>query len=352
MSRQFTWILTALLLLAACTSPASAPAPQQQSPTAAAPAVSPTPQPAPVAASGELFGGEPGVTVEQVESIDTYRMHVEVTSDGQRTLLVEVNHVKNPLAEDDQVTIYQDGNPTSANVRYVGDTLYLNNGAKWTVISQFNLAEMTIVTPADMAKAAPLLRVVGQEEVSGRNTVHLQGDKESIPDIQYGADVLDVKIAEDARLDIWLDVEERFLVKMLFSLTMNGKTFTTEFLYYDFNAPIVVEIPTDVEAVAPPTPMPGEVLALLGFDFPIPAGAQFSVVGRTANIQTNFSLDESRTYLEESMAAAGFTQMGDPVERAKDEFSYIFQQDDRIITANIFSVMAGKTTIQIGTAKK
>ena len=68
-----------------------------------------------------------------------------------------------------------------------------------------------------------------------------------IPDIETGSDSLSVKNADDSQLDLWLDAGERFIVKLFFSLTLEGKTFTTEFLYYDFNAPIVVEVPTNVE---------------------------------------------------------------------------------------------------------
>ncbi|MBI3959572.1 MAG: hypothetical protein HY328_12255 [Chloroflexi bacterium] len=338
------------LALAACgnnnSAPTDAPAAQR-----AAPTVIPVQEKA-ASPAAEAVGGDPALTVEQVDSIETYRMHVEVTSEGKPSVIVEVAHVKTPLAEDDQVTLYQNDKPTTVDVRYVNETLYLNNGEKWTVISTFNLAELTVVTPAGMAAAAPLLHLAGREEMSGRTTLHLQGDKEVIPDIQAGADSLSVKNADDAQLDLWLDAEERFIVKLRFSLTLEGKTFTTEFLYYDFNASIVVEVPSNVEEITgPPTPMPGEIVALLGFDFPIPAGSQLSIVARTANILTPFSVAEARAHLEEAMTAAGFTQVGDPVERAKDEFFYTFQRDDRTVTANVFSVVAGKTTIQIGAAK-
>lgn len=364
MAKQILLLLAgSLLLLSGCGNSSPEPAAQTQTvaPTVAAAAEKPTEatSPAPAAeveksapAAAQPFGGEPAVTVEQIDSIETYRMRVEVMSEGEPTAQIEVAHVKTPLAEEDKVTLYQNGEPIQVDVRFVNDVLYLNNGEKWTVISTFNLAELTVVTPTGLASAAPDMTLVGEEEVSGRTTLHLQGDKTIIPDIQAGSDSLSVKGADAAQLDLWLDAEERFIVKLLFSLTLEGKTFTTEFLYYDFNAPIVVEVPTNVEEVnAPPTPMPAEVVALLGFDFPIPEGSQLSVVARTANIVTPFSVAEARTHLEEAMAAAGFTQMGQPEERAKDEFFYTFQRDDRTVTANVFSVLAGKTTIQIGAAK-
>lgn len=354
MAKQFLLLLAAsLLLLAGCgnNDPAQASPTEAAAPTVAAVAEKTT-EPTAAPSDAKPFGGEPALTVEQIDSIETYRMRVEVTSEGQPTAQIEVAHVKTPLAEDDQVTLYQNGEPIQVDVRFVNDVLYLNNGEKWTVISTFNLAELTVVTPAGLASAAPDMTLVGEEEVSGRKTLHLRGDKNVIPDIQAGSDTLSVKGADAAQLDLWLDADERFIVKLLFSLTLEGKTFTTEFLYYDFNAPIVVEVPTNVEEVnAPPTPMPAEIVALLGFDFPIPEGAQLSVVARTANIVTPFSVAEARTHLEESMAAAGFTQMGEPEERAKDEFFYTFQRDDRTVTANVFSVVEGKTTIQIGAAK-
>jgi len=361
--RNILLFICVLLLLAACNNPAApTPATRQETeraaPTVAAPAASNTPtqaaptQEATQSGTTAAFGGDPALTVQQVDSIETYRMHVEVMSEGKPSVVVEVAHVKNPTAEDDHVTLYQNDVPMRVNVRYVGDTLYLNDGEKWVVISTFNLAELTVITPAGMATAAPALTLIGEEEVSGRKTIHLRGDKTVIPDIQTGSDSLSVKAAEAAQLDLWLDAEERFIVKLLFSLTIEGRTFTTEFLYYDFNAPIVVETPTNVEAVAaPPTPSPTEMMALLGFDFPIPAGSQLSVVGRTANVLTTFGVAEARSHLEEAMAAAGFTQVGEAEERARDEFFYTFQRDDRTVTANVFSVVAGKTTIQIGAAK-
>jgi len=343
----------ALLFLSACSGQQAAP-----TDTAAAARALPTPTPAEIPAqqptppAAKPAGGDPALTVEQVDSIGTYRMHVEVMSEGKPSVQVEVAHVKTPIAEDDQVTLHQNDKPTTVEVRYIDDTLYLNNGEKWVIINTFNLAELTVVTPAGMAVAAPALTLVGEEEVSGRKTLHLQGDKSVIPNIQSGSDSLSVKGAEAAQLDLWLDAEERFIVKLRFSLTLQGKTFTTEFLYYDFNAPIVVEAPTNVEKVkGPPTPMPSEIVALLGFDFPIPAGSQLSVVARTANITTQMNVADARAYMEEAMAAAGFTQVGDAEERAKDEFFYTFQSDERTVTANVFSVVTGKTTIQIGAAK-
>lgn len=362
--RLFLLLLLAgsLLLLGGCGNDSAELAAQTEpaAPTTAAVAEQPTePTAAPPADQAEEtapdaqpFGGGPALTVEQVASIETYRMRVEVMDEGEPTVQVKVAHVKTPLAEDDQVTIYQNGKPIQVDVRFINDVLYLNNGEKWTVISTFNLAELTVVTPAGLAPAAPDMTLVGEEEVSGRTTLHLQGDKTIIPDIQAGSDTLSVKGADAAQLDLWLDAEERFIVKLLFSLTLEGKTFTTEFLYYDFNAPIVVEVPTNVEEVnAPPTPMPAEIVAILGFDFPIPEGAQLSVVARTANILTFMNVAEARTHLEEAMAAAGFTQVGDAEERAQDEFFYTFQRDQRTVTANVFSVVADKTTIQIGAAK-
>jgi len=375
--RQLLLLLAgSLLLLSACGNDSPAPAPQtvavapteSVAPTIAVatekpaePTAPPTTAPvekaaapvaAPAAAAAQPFGGVPALTVEQVASIETYRMRVEVLTEGEPTAQIEVAHVKTPLAEDDQVTLYQNGEPIQMNVRFVNDVLYINNGEKWAVISTFNLAELTVVTPAGLAAAAPAMTLVGEEEMSGRKTLHLQGDKTVIPDIQAGSDSLSVKGADAAQLDLWLDAEERFIVKLLFSVTIEGKTFTTEFLYYDFNAPIVVEVPTNVEAVnAPPTPTPAEIVALLGFDFPIPEGSQLSVVARTANILTPMSVAEARVHLEEAMTDAGFVQVGDPVERAKDEFFYTFQRDERTVTANVFSVVAGKTTIQIGAAK-
>ena len=242
---RLTLLLIILLALAGCTNrqpaPVATPAAQQATRTAAPAAEKAAP------AGTQAVGGEPALTVEQVASIETYRMRVDVTSEGKPSVLVEVAHVKNPIAEDDQVTLYQNDQPTTVDVRYVNDVLYLNNGEKWTVISTFNLAELTIVTPAGLAAAAPQLTLLGEEEMSGRKTLHLHGDKNVIPDIQTGSDSLSVKNADDAQLDLWLDAGERFIVKLFFSLTLEGKTFTTEFLYYDFNAPIVVEVPTNVE---------------------------------------------------------------------------------------------------------
>lgn len=357
MGKQFFLLLAgSLLLLSGCGGNNPAPVPQTEpaAPTVVVATEKPAEPaaPSPAAEAAQPFGGEPALTVEQVASIETYRMRVEVMSEGKPTVQVEVAHVKTPLAEDDQVTLYQNSEPIQVDVRFINDVLYLNNGEKWTVISTFNLAELTVVTPAGLAGAAPDMTLVGEEDMSGRKTLHLQGDKTVIPDIQAGSDTLSVKGAEAAQLDLWLDAEEHFIVKLLFSLTLEGKTFTTEFLYYDFNAPIVVEVPTNVEEVTgPPTPMPSEIVALLGFDFPIPAGSQLSIVARTANIVTPLSVAEARSHLEESMAAAGFTQVGEPEERAKDEFFYTFQRDERTVTANVFSVVAGKTTIQIGEAK-
>ncbi|MBX3054160.1 MAG: hypothetical protein KF753_21995 [Caldilineaceae bacterium] len=110
-------------------------------------------------------------------------------------------------------------------------------------------------------------------------------------------------------------------------------------------------IPESGDSPVLPTPVPGEMLALLGFDFPLPEGAHVSVVDQTANILTRFSVAEARQYLEETLAAAGFAQVGEPIQQANDVFSYTFQKEDRRVKASVFSLMATKTTIQIGVAQ-
>ncbi|RME54499.1 MAG: hypothetical protein D6790_16715, partial [Caldilineae bacterium] len=110
--------------------------------------------------------------------------------------------------------------------------------------------------------------------------------------------------------------------------------------------------PSDVASVPTPTPLPASVIAdLFGFDFPLPEGSTVTVYGATVNILAPISVAEGRRILEETLTANGFSQVGDPEERAANEFFYTFEKGGQTFTANVFSVVEGKTTIQLGAVK-
>ncbi|NJN84583.1 MAG: hypothetical protein HC802_21385 [Caldilineaceae bacterium] len=83
----------------------------------------------------------------------------------------------------------------------------------------------------------------------------------------------------------------------------------------------------------------------------MPDGSTITIYGATANIVAPLSVPEGQALLVETLTVNGFTQKGEPEERAANEFFYTFEKNGVTFTANVFSVVEGMTTIQLGAVK-
>lgn len=372
LSRSFLLIFL-LLALAACQPGASEPAvddppaqdasAQRTAPTdTPTPEPEPTPEPVPEATDTPAAETPPEIstarTIEEVESITSYRMLAGVSQnapDNRGSMQVEAQgaYAKEPAAEQLIVAITErEDDPVVMEIRVVDGQMYLGMNDSWAEISRFELAEATVATPDQITGVVGDLQLLGREELHGRTVVHLQGQKELIPVFNNGSDTVDFSRMDTAVLDVWVDEAEQFIVKM----TVQGEIgeegeVSVYYEYLDFNQPVTVTVPESIAQAEPtPTPDPQQVSDVLGFAFPVPEGTRFQIFGATATLLTELTLEEAQQLVIQTLEANGFSQES-VEERTPNEFFYVFSNGERTVTANVFPNGLGGTTINIGAAK-
>ena len=297
-------------------------------------------------------------TVEEVESINSYRLQIEMGTNAQEAPMMVADglYVKEPEAEQLTMVITERGEEMTLGTRLVNGVRYYGVNDTWAENERFDLSEMTVIMPSDVVGIVGEMETVGVEEIGGRQAVHLRGDRTIMPFVQSGSDSMDFTQIDEAQLDLWVDQQEGIIIQMhLTGADGEGEKreeFNIRFTYSDFNQPMQISPPSVAENVPTPTPLPASAIKdLFGFEFPLPDGSTLTIYGATANILAPISVAEGQKILVETLTANGFTQVGEAEERAANEFFYTFQRGGQTFTANVFSVVAGKTTIQLGAVK-
>jgi hypothetical protein len=271
---------------------------------------------------------------------------------------VEGLYGKDPERYSVRVSLVEgDRAPVPLEARLVDGTIFFRMKTKWGEVEKFNLAESTVITPNHLLGIGDRLTEVGTETLHGREVVHLRGDRGDLPKVQSGSDSMDFSKMDDATVDLWVDRDERFIVKMhvVAHGTERGQTFPVDiaFEYSEFNAPLSIEAPADEDRVhveAPVMPSQREVTEKLGFEFPIPEGSHVAIYGATVTIVTNMPLTVARSYAASSMQAAGFAVVKE-TEIATGEFYTDYRREARTLGVMIFQVSERGATIQVNAKK-
>jgi len=299
--------------------------------------------------------------IEDVGGIRSYRMRSIARVGGDPPLQVieaESEHLRDPESMRLVVRQGEGGRePVTFEIREVDGRLFHRMRESWGEIEKFNLAELILLTPEQLHGIEDRLEDRGGDILNGREALHLAGRKEDLPVIGAGHDTIDFSRMERADLDLWIDREEGFILKILIEAEAKerGEILPIHMLYevYDFGADIRVAMPAEDEVVrneGPVSKTQEDVNAKLGFEFKVPEGAFVSIYGATVNIITTMPLAEARTYAAKRMGAAGFTAV-DEIARPTGEFYTDYENGGRRLGVQVFQVSATGATIQVGAKK-
>lgn len=203
-------------------------------------------------------------TLAEVDEINSYRQRIFILAEGDAfaheenvalfaggvTLLSEI--VKEPPAERLLFTVADVGD---IEFIQVDSQAYGSIGGLWTESSPEeapNLDELTFITPEELGDDIQRLEQVGTQTLSGRKTIHYRGDKQTLNSLNSDGAGFDFNNTQEARLDLWIDQQAGFIVRM--EVIAEGKGLSNElpnvegrieltFEYYDFNDEIVIEAP-------------------------------------------------------------------------------------------------------------
>jgi hypothetical protein len=368
---RFILFLQLLLImtvsLSACfSSDESTPAENNRDSAASAPTNTPAPTAADPATANA--GPEQISVVEDAAAINSYRMRIELNSEdarGKNNVAIEGEFVKEAPAVRLVIRFEENGEPQQMEMVAVDGLRYVQANGMWmqTPDMALNIAEYTLITPADIAEKSTGLTRLGSETVNGRTTVHYQGDKSSIPVAGTASDTFDVSQVESAQLDLWVDEAENFIVKLQINVQdgqgEQGQRHTLLIEYLDFNIPITIKTPENLanepstgassDQPAAVTEPRTDLGKLLGFDILLPTGSQ--IILQTTNMlqaTTPYTLDEAVNLFQRNMPTNGYTLMSQ-VAPAAGQTVLMYQQGAKIVTINLTALAANETRMEVVT---
>jgi hypothetical protein len=177
-------------------------------------------------------------TVEEVPEILSYRLRVLVSNNGPRgTDMVQINgaYIKEPPTEQIEFDFQQGEQSQRMATMLVDGTRYMNIGDRWMQSPDaiMNIAELTLLTPQNVAGLLGQMELVGLESVNALSAYHYQGSKEIIPVVGTEGDTLDVSRIESAQLDLWVDEIYNAIVRLTLEAS-NSEPSITATLTYDY----------------------------------------------------------------------------------------------------------------------
>jgi len=302
-------------------------------------------------------GGLEATIIEEVASIERYRMRVTYGSQGtarDNDTVIEAAYSKEPPAESFTVTFTENGQPETITMILVDGVRYIQAGEAFiqTTDEAMNLHELTLIQPQDVDFAANFTQI-GEEERNGRMTVHYQGGPDAVPTGGTAGDTFDVSGIASATIDLWIDQAEKFIVAM--SVQIDGleedpeAIFGMHFEYFDFNSPdIVIAIPEQALAMAENTAESGDDSSaaaavtprndlgkLLGFDLLVATGSQITAVtNQVVQVKSVYTLDEAVNLFQLQLPANGYTLLNAITPQAGEQV-LMFQKDGKTATIQI-----------------
>lgn len=308
--------------------------------------------------------------IEKVASVDRYRMRLEVRSkipDRTSAVQIDAAYIKEPAAEEITMQVDERGETQTVTMILVDGLRYMRSGemVMQTADAQLRLSELTIIQPSDATVLDNRFSIVGKESLNGRETVHYRGGPDAVPTGDTGGDSFDVSTLESARIDLWIDQVEQFIVAMEVNADNSegsaSEAIYMRFEYYDFNSPdIVIEAPADAVTMSAPdmgaempdsdgaaesesapvaagdAPEPRNALGkLLGFDLLVATGSEITVLSdQIVQVASVYTVDEAVGLFQANMPANGYTFMN-LVEPQAGERVLMFQKGMQIATIQI-----------------
>jgi hypothetical protein len=170
-------------------------------------------------------------SIDEVDSINTYRFHMSIQASGEAfeleemtgidvlNLAIDGEVIKNPLAQHIMMSIDENTDFDDIEVIIVDGRSYVNIDGQWEETDSPLLDSDEVIDAANQAEipgTEELFERVGIETLNGRQTVHYRADKESLAQASIDDPQAQQFLAnaEEAQLDIWVDQSENFIVKM------------------------------------------------------------------------------------------------------------------------------------------
>lgn len=187
-------------------------------------------------------------SIDNVEDIQSFRMRFSISGIEGEQVSVEGEFVKEPPAQRLRVDMTGSA-PQTLETLVVGGTRYTKVRNRWiqTPGDRFNIDEIAPFTPDIVTGDLENVEELGTETVNDRATTHYRVNTDALPPIPFNrnGEQQDLSTLGSVQLDLWVDQEERFVVKMLATVENAEATTPVEMLYeyYDLNAPITIEVP-------------------------------------------------------------------------------------------------------------
>jgi hypothetical protein len=240
----------------------------------------------------------------------------------------------------------------------------MRSGDMWmqTPETSLNIAELTLMTPQNVAGLLGQMEVIGPETVNDRPSTHYRGGKEMIPVVGTESDTMDVSQLETAQLDIWVDDALQVINRLTLQANDTGSqppvAFTLTYDYLDYNTDIAIAAPDTMAGAAPAGDAPAEgdfvptneLGQLLGFNlmFPVDSTVEMVAGANLYVIVAPFTLDEAQAFVESQMQNNGYTQLTKNVAPS-GEVVYLYQQDQKAVSITLSDAGDGKTRFQFAT---
>lgn len=269
--------------------------------------------------------------IEEIATIERYRMEVTVKSEvANRATEVRVEgaYIKEPPTEEITMQIAENGETQTFTTLLVDGLRYMRSGEMvvQTIDARMNLQELTLIQPGDATMLDQRFEQLGEEFVNGRETIHYRGGPDAVPTGGTTGDTFDVTGIDSARIDLWIDRAENFIVAM--EVGVNGfdeepdAQMQLRFDYVDINSPdIVIEAPSDAmnlsdgqpdstdELNAADAPEPRNALGkLLGFDLLLATGSQITLANeQIVQVSTIYTVEEATNLFQAQLPAHGYS---------------------------------------------
>ncbi|MCB9129085.1 MAG: hypothetical protein H6638_14390 [Ardenticatenales bacterium] len=289
--------------------------------------------------SADAFTTGQARSIDEVDEINSYRADINIKMGGEAFeddemmammadgIVMKLEVVKDPEAQHIEIDL---GPMGTAGFIVIEGKAYSGLAGQWfetTPDDAPDVSELTAGLDADeMGDDLNKLEVVGDEKISGRDTVHYRGDKDVMAAIAAeNSDDSEMSQLEEGQIDLWIDKEEGFIVRLIFEGSGTGLnedapelegSISLEMDYYDFNEDITIEAPDNLASIEGLDDlgddlgsMGGDMAEALGFELTdLPAGVTPDVFGSIVNFTLpDTDMAGATDYVKGQLEANGYT---------------------------------------------